>query len=85
MSSRRLFALLVKSADRIFVLGAGGDLLVANAVQDGFFEDKKVEGIGFLVKSSSGLERNFPMTFTYWVTDVGVDFIRRYATGADIA
>lgn len=82
---RRLFALLAKSADRIFVLGAGGDLLVANAVQDGFFEDKKVEGIGFLVKSSSGLERNFPMTFTYWVTDVGVDFIRRYATGADIA
>lgn len=82
---RRLFEVLAKTGDRVFVLGAAGDLLVANAVKDGFFEDKKVEGMGFLVKSSDGFEKNFPMTFTYWVTDAGVEFIRRFANGADIA
>ena len=82
---RRLFEVLAKTGDRVFVLGAAGDLLVANAVKDGFFEDKKVEGMGFLVKSSDGFEKNFPMTFTYWVTDAGVEFIRRVANGADIA
>lgn len=73
---RRLFEVLAKSGDRVFVLGAAGDLLVANAVKDGFFEDKKVEGMGFLVKGGNGFWKNFPMTFTYWVTDAGVQFIR---------
>ena len=82
---RRLFEVLAKTGDRVFVLGAAGDLLVANAVKDGFFEDKKVEGMGFLVESSDGFSRNFPMTFTYWVTDSGVEFIHRFASGADLA
>ena len=82
---RRLFEVLAKSGERIFVLGAAGDVLVANAVKDGFFEDKKVEGVGFLVKASNGFEKNFPMTFTYWVTDAGVEFIKRFASGQDIA
>ena len=71
--------------DLVFVLGAAGDLLVANAVKDGFFEDKHVEGMGFEVKGSNGFSKNFPMTFTYWVTDAGVEFIKRYAAGQDIA
>ncbi|MBD3842220.1 MAG: HNH endonuclease [Campylobacterales bacterium] len=82
---RRLFEVLAKSGERVFVLGAAGDLLVANAVKDGFFEDKKVEGMGLLVQGSNGFEKNFPMTFTYWVTDIGIEFIQRYATGKDIA
>lgn len=82
---RRLFEILARTGERIFVLGAAGDLLVANAVKDGFFEDKHVEGMGFQVQSSTGFSKNFPMTFTYWVTDVGVEFIRRYARGIDIA
>jgi len=85
---RRLFEVLAKSGERFFVLGAAGDLLVANAVKDGFFEDKKVEGMGFIVKASNGFEsfeKNFPMTFTYWVTDIGVEFIKRFASGQDIA
>ena len=82
---RRLFEILATTADRVFVLGAGGDVLVANAVKDGFFEDKKVEGMGLLIKGSNGFERNFPMTFTYWVTDSGVEFVRRFAAGIDIA
>jgi hypothetical protein len=82
---RRLFEILAKTGERVFVLGAAGDLLVANAVKDGFFEDKHVEGMGFQVQSSTGFSKNFPMTFTYWVTDAGVEFIRRYARGIDIA
>ncbi|TLY49816.1 MAG: HNH endonuclease [Gammaproteobacteria bacterium] len=82
---RRLFEVLAKSNERVFVLGAAGDLLVANAIKDGFFEDKHVEGMGFLVSGDNGFSKNFPMTFTYWVTDAGVEFIRRFASGADIA
>jgi hypothetical protein len=82
---RRLFEWLARSGERIFVLGAAGDLLVANAVKDGFFLDKKVEGMGFMVSSDAGFKKNFPMTFTYWVTDAGVEFIRRFASGMDIA
>ena len=82
---RRLFEVLAKSRERFFVLGAAGDLLVANAVKDGFFEDKHLEGMGFHVKDSNGFDKNFPMTFTYWVTDAGVEFISRFASGQDIA
>lgn len=82
---RRLFEVLAQSGERVFVLGTAGDLLVANAVKDGFFEDKKVEGMGFFVKGSNGFEKNFPMTFTYWVTDSGVDFIKRFSSGQDIS
>jgi hypothetical protein len=41
--------------------------------------------MGFFVKGDNGFEKNFPMTFTYWVTNAGVEFIRRFSTGADIA
>lgn len=82
---RRLFEVLAKSNERVFVLGAAGDLLVANAVKDGFFEDKYVEGMGLQVNGSDGFSKNFPMTFTYWVTDTGVEFIKRFANGIDIA
>jgi len=69
---RRLFQILAKSGERIFVVGGGGDLLVANAVKDGFFEDKQVKGIGFTITASNGFQKEFQMTFTYWVTDLGV-------------
>ena len=82
---RRLFEVLAKTGERVFVLGAAGDLLVANAVKDGFFEDKHVAGMEFDVTGSDGFRKSFPMTFTYWVTDAGVEFIRRFAAGGDIA
>ncbi|WP_374562513.1 HNH endonuclease [Ideonella sp.] len=81
---RRLFEVLAKSEERIFVLGAAGDLLVANAVKDGLFEDQKVQSANFVVQSDD-FNKAFPMNFTYWVTDAGVEFIRRFARGADIA
>jgi hypothetical protein len=82
---RRLFEVLAKSNERVFVLGAAGDLMVANAVKDGFFEDKHVEGMGLQVNGSNDFSKNFPMSFTYWVTDTGVEFIKRFANGVDIA
>jgi hypothetical protein len=82
---RKLFEVLAKSNERVFVLGAAGDLMVANAVKDGFFEDKHVEGIGLQVNGSNGFTKNFPMSFTYWVTDAGVEFIKCFASGRDIA
>jgi hypothetical protein len=82
---RRLFEVLAESDERVFVLGAAGDLLVANAVKDGFFEDKHVQGMNLDIKSDTGYSKSFPMTFTSWVTDAGVEFIKRFARGADIA
>jgi hypothetical protein len=82
---RRLFEILASSGERLFVLGAAGDILVANAVKDGFFEDKKIEGMAFTINGSNGLSKSFPMTFTYWVTDSGVEFIKRFAAGLDIS
>jgi len=38
-----------------------------------------------LVQGSNGFSKNFPMAFTYWVTDAGVEFIKRFSQGADIA
>lgn len=80
----RLFRHIAISGERIFVLGAGGDILVANAVLDGFFEDKHVEGIGFNIESSDGFSKSFPLTFTYWVTDTGMNFIHRLIHGEAI-
>lgn len=82
---RRLFEVLARTAERLFVVGPGGDLLVANAVKDGFFEDKQVKGMEWSLSSSDGFNKSFPMTFTYWVTDAGVEFLRRYARGQDLA
>lgn len=83
---RRLFGVLAKSGERIFVVGPGGDLLVANAIKDGFFEDKQIKGMNWTVTSNDGsYKKDFPMTFTYWVTDAGIEFLRRYASGQDIA
>jgi len=82
---RRLFEVLIKTGERVFVLGPAGDLLVANAVKDGFFEDKHVEGMSWEVHGSNGYSKKFPMTFTYWLTDAGVEFINRYAQGTNLA
>jgi hypothetical protein len=82
---RRLFSVLAKSGERVFVLGAGGDLMVANAVADGLFMDQQVKGMDWTLSNSEGWAKSFPLTFTYQVTDAGVAFIPRYAAGLDIA
>jgi HNH endonuclease len=80
----RLFELFAKSGEREFVVGAGGDLLVANAVKDGFFEEKHYGSDKHLIACRDGTLKYFPLTFAYWVTDAGAEFIKRFATGLDI-
>jgi hypothetical protein len=82
---RRLFEILANTGERVFVVGAGGDISVANAVKDGFFENKHVKGLDIEIVGSNGYRKNFPMSFTFWVTDAGVEFIKRYALGLDIS
>lgn len=81
---RRTFEVLAQTGERIFVVGAGGDILLKNAILDGLVEDKNVQGINLDVQSSGGWSKTFPMSFTYWVTDRGVEFIKRFAEGRDI-
>jgi hypothetical protein len=81
---RRIFEIVAKSGERVFVVGAGGDILLANAIKDGFFEDKNVSGMNLDIKSDDGYQKSFPMSFTYWVTDSGIDFINRYTSGSEI-
>ncbi|MGD9976170.1 MAG: HNH endonuclease [Desulfatirhabdiaceae bacterium] len=82
---RLLFTALAQSGDRVFVLGAGGDIMVANAVRDGFFIDQQIDGLAQLVSDPSGNKKKISLTFTYWVTDAGAEFIKRYANGVDIS
>jgi hypothetical protein len=78
---RRIFEMLAVTGERVFMLGAGGDLMVSNAVKDGLLEDKHVEAASMIISGSDGFQKSFPMTFTYWVTDAGVEFIARFARG----
>ena len=81
---RRIFELLASSRERVIVVGAGGDILLHNAIKDGFLEDKHVMGINLDIQSSNGFKKSFPLSFTYWLTDAGVEFIKRFATGHNL-
>jgi hypothetical protein len=81
---RRVFSLLAQSGERYIVVGAGGDIMLANAVRDGLLEDKHISGMSFTISAPDGFEREFPMTFTYFLTDLGVSFIERIREGESI-
>lgn len=78
---RRVFEVLAQTGERVIVVGAGSDILLHNAVKDGLLEDKHVQGMSLDVAGSNGFKKSFPLSFTYWVTDAGVEFIKRYAAG----
>lgn len=83
---RRVFELLAKSGERQIVLGAGGDILVANAVKDGLLEDMHADcpQFGMTVGSDTALI-TVPSNFVFRVTDAGLEFLKRFAGGDDIA
>jgi phosphopentomutase len=81
---RRIFDYIVESGERVIVVGAGGDILLYNAIKDGFLEDKNVQGISLSIKIGNEFEKKFPLSFTYWVTDKGLEFIKRYSEGNSI-
>lgn len=82
---RRLFEVLAETGERDFVLGAAGDLLVANAVKDGLFEDQRISSTSLRVTTHDGSFKSIPTTFVFRVTDAGVVFIENFVTGKDIA
>jgi hypothetical protein len=84
---RRIFSMLARTGERVFMLGPAGDVMVANAVSDGLFADANVKHGTFDITGrgpAGEFKKSFPMTFTFSVTDQGVDFISRYAKGEAI-
>lgn len=82
---RRLFSILANTGQTTFALGPGGDIQIANAVKDGFFEDMHIDGTDYTNTSGRGQTQFiFPMSFTYSVTDTGREFIKRFATGGEL-
>ena len=83
---RRIFEEVAKSKKRLFIVGAGGDLLCANAVKDGLLSHKpEIEGIEIEVQMDGQSYGRFPMQFAYWITDEGLQFVEKYHAGMDIA
>ncbi|HEY9812173.1 MAG TPA: HNH endonuclease signature motif containing protein, partial [Candidatus Sericytochromatia bacterium] len=68
---RQLFEILAKSQDRVFIVGAGGDILVANAVKDGLFELHQEETLGLtdaeilVVIDPKRYKKTFPISFVF--------------------
>jgi hypothetical protein len=81
---RRVFELTVSTKGRIFVLGAGGDLLLANAAKDGLVKVEPSYAYGLDVTLEDGQKMNFPMTFICQITDAGLQFVEQYAKGIEL-
>lgn len=81
---RRMFEYVARNKVDMFMVGAGGDLLLANAVKDGIFKDLNVKGMNFDVQVNGQPYASFPMQFTYTVTPLGMIFIQKFAEGLDI-
>lgn len=79
---RRVFAILAETKEPLISVGAGGDILLANAIKDGLLTDTNVEGMSLNVNSSDGkISKSFRSQFVYLVTPEGRDFVERFAAG----
>ena len=82
---RRIFEEAAKSKKRLFIVGAGGDLLCANAVKDGLLSYQPgIKGLTIEVQMDGQPYGTFPMHFAYLVTDEGLQFVEKYHAGMDI-
>ena len=81
---RRVFELVARTKARLFVLGAGGDLLLANAAKDGLVNVTPSFAYGLDVTLEDGQKINFPMSFVCEVTEAGFQFVERYAHGVEL-
>lgn len=81
---RRVFELVARTQGRIFVLGAGGDLLLANAAKNGLVRVEPSYAYGLDVTLGDGQKMNFPMTFVCEVTDAGLQFVEHYSRGIEL-
>ena len=78
---RRIFEVVARTGQRIFVVGAGGDILLANAAKDGLVVVAPSYAFGLDVTLGNGNKVNFPMSFVCEVTDAGMAFVDQYARG----
>lgn len=79
---RRVFAMLAETNEPLISVGAGGDIMLANAIKDGLLVDTNVQGMSLDVTSGDGkISKSFRSQFVYLVTPKGQDFIRRLAAG----
>ena len=82
---RQGFEHVAATGERLIVLGAGGDFMMANAVKDGLVQDEKSEGAYGLTVQKGGYQKVFPMQFVFYVTDADLEFVKKYVEGRDIA
>ena len=82
---RRIFELVARTGAGVFVVGAGGDLLLANASRDGLINVMPSHAYGLDVTLANGQKFNFPMSFVCEITSAGFKFIRQYADGVALS
>jgi hypothetical protein len=82
---RRIFELVARTKGRVFVLGAGGDILLVNAAKDGFVTVTPSYAYGLDVTLHDGQKMNFPMSFVCEITPAGFEFVERYAQGIELS
>ncbi|MFO0828704.1 MAG: HNH endonuclease signature motif containing protein [Phycisphaerales bacterium] len=82
---RRLFEIVARTGNRVFVVGAGGDILLANVAKDGLFRVTASNSYGLNVEFVDGTRVDFPMTFICEVTPIGLEFVQRYMRGAELS
>src|ERR1700733_1799850 len=67
---RRMFDQIAETDRRSFTIGAGFEILLLHAVNDGLLKSVELAPVG--------AQRGEPTQYTYEVTDEGLDFINRY-------
>lgn len=77
-TERRLFEMLGRTRERVFVLGLAGDVMVANAVKDGLFVEANTKGWEFSLRGKDGTTWKFKGHFTYVVTEAGWALIDKF-------
>jgi hypothetical protein len=80
-----VFEAVASTKGRVFVLGAGGDLLLANAEKDGLVNLTPSFAFALNVTLGDGQTTNHPMSFVCEVTDAGLEFVERYMQGVALA
>ena len=81
---RRVFEHVARTRARVLMVGAGSELLLANAAMDGLLTLRPSHGLTIGVSLSDGTTTNFPMAYVCEITDVGLEFIERYSKGVDL-
>jgi hypothetical protein len=81
---RRVFEWIARTNGRVFMLGPGADIMLANAAKDGLINVTPLNSFGFNVKLVDGQTMFFPADFFCEVTAAGLEFVERYARGAEL-